>query len=242
MTQYYQTRLSKSWINTGVLSIPPNSSQDIEHPPPPTNPSSQRTAYQGVSDAETVTCYKYPHGIKIFIYFSIIFANSDETLFIFIFTTAESWHVRVLQLSVCLCHLWFFLTCIVCSMFSLPLQHVRYCICFHNTLSWPSNVQVQHGPVLDFLLSSPCPPALYTFHTPLAPSWISPASMLPDRCPAAISHWTELQRVSLPTFVSNLFLPSTLNAILPVTTSPSIHPVVQTWNFPGCQPFPRLRI
>lgn len=43
-----------------------------------------------VSVMQTVTYYKYPHGIKICTYFSIIFANSDEMVFVFIFTAAES--------------------------------------------------------------------------------------------------------------------------------------------------------
>lgn len=90
MTQYYCIRLSKSLINTGVLYILPNLPQEAEHLHAETNHGSWRTAYEGVSDAETVTCHKYPHGIKIFVYFSIIFANSDEMVFIFVFTIAET--------------------------------------------------------------------------------------------------------------------------------------------------------
>lgn len=48
-------------------------------------------------------------------------------------------------------------------MFGLPLQHVRYYLCFHDMLSWPSNVRLHHGPVLGFLLFSP-PIALHIFH------------------------------------------------------------------------------
>lgn len=46
--------------------MPPDLSQDAEHPYAGTNHSFWKTAYEGVSDAETVACYKYPHGIKIF--------------------------------------------------------------------------------------------------------------------------------------------------------------------------------
>lgn len=227
MTWYYQTGFSKSWINTSMLYIPPNSSQDIEHPHAETNHSSWRTAYEGGSDAETVTCYKYPHGIKIYIYFSMIFANSDEMIFIFIFTTAEK--VKIPQ---CCSFQHVYITS---DSFSNAFQ--AQCLASIDTMLSTTPISLTHCPeplmlgcftARSFTSYFSLLPKLYIiFYKATAPTFISPVFTSPVRCPMATSRVTQLQRI-LSSYLHLKLIPPLPSKFSSLSHDTVNHSVVQT--------------